>query len=320
MTTTLPQHAPDLPEGVRAVPLNGHAAAPDVVERLRSQGAPHQDLRDWLEMVDALGELKVLEGVDWQENIGRIAEMLVHSDGAPAVLFDKVPGYPAGYRLLINAQGERPRVAVSLGLPASISAIDLMDEWERRMNTVQPLPPTIVSGGPITEKVFEGSDIDLWKFPTPKWHEQDGGRYLGTGVGVITKDPDADWINMGTYRVMVHDQNHTGLYISPGKHGRIHRDKYFERGEPLPVVVMVGMDPLLFVASCLEMGPGVSELAWVGGMQGRPVECIQGRHTGLPIPAYGEIALEGFLHKDWQRLEGPFGEWTGQYPPAPRGE
>src|SRR5918911_885652 len=109
MTTTLPQHAPDLPEGVRAVPLNGHAAAPDLVERLRSQGAPHQDVRDWLEMVDALGELKVLEGVDWQENIGRIAEMLVHSDGAPAVLFDKVQGYPAGYRVLVNAHGERPR-------------------------------------------------------------------------------------------------------------------------------------------------------------------------------------------------------------------
>src|ERR687887_269871 len=121
MTTTVPQQVADLPEGVRAVSLNGQAAAPD--------------LRDWLALVDALGELKVLEGVDWQENIGRIAEMLVHSDGAPAVLFDKVPGYPTGYRLLVNAQGERPRVAVSLGLPASISAIDLMDEWERRMKT-----------------------------------------------------------------------------------------------------------------------------------------------------------------------------------------
>src|ERR1051326_2765497 len=105
-----------------------------LADQLRAGGMPHQDMRDWLEMVDALGELKVLEGVDWQENIGRIAEMLVHSDRAPAALFDKIQGYPAGYRVLVNAQGERPRVAVSLGLPATISAIDLMDEWERRMN------------------------------------------------------------------------------------------------------------------------------------------------------------------------------------------
>src|SRR6266516_2617527 len=174
----------------------------DLAERVTAGGVGHQDMRDWLEMVDALGELRVLEGVDWQENIGRIAEMLVHTDGAPAVLFDKIPGYPDGYRILTNAQGERARLAVSLGLPADISAFDLMDEWERRMDTVKPVPPAIVTDGPIAQNVFEGDDIDLWKFPTPRWHEQDGGRYLGTGVCVITKDPDSDWINMGTYRVM----------------------------------------------------------------------------------------------------------------------
>jgi len=283
-------------------------------------GVGHEDMRDWLEMVDALGELRVLEGVDWQENIGRIAEMLVHTDGAPAVLFDKIPGYPDGYRILTNAQGERPRLAVSLGLPAGITAFDLMDEWERRMDTVKPISPAIVSDGPVTENVFEGNAIDLWKFPTPKWHEQDGGRYLGTGVCVITKDPDSDWINMGTYRVMIHDSSHTGLYISPGKHGRIHRDKAFERGEPLPVVVVPGMDPLLFIASCLEMAPGVNELAWVGGMRGRPVECLRGQYTGLPIPVRAEIALEGVLHPTERRLEGPFGEWTGYYASASRDE
>jgi len=80
------------------------------------------------------------------------------------------------------------------------------------------------------------------------------------------------------------------------------------------------MDPLLFVASALEMAPGVSELEWVGGMRGRAVECIRGRHTGLPIPARAEIALEGFLHPDQLRLEGPFGEWTGYYASASREE
>jgi UbiD family decarboxylase len=307
----------------RLVSLNGATDGSQrraLAEQLRTTGVAHEDLRDWLEMVDALGELKVLEGVDWQENIGRIAEMLVHTDGSPAVLFDKIPGYPGGYRILVNAQGERPRLAVSLGLPSTISAFELMDEWERRMDTTQPLMPTIVANGPITETVVEGDAVDLDTFPTPKWHEQDGGRYIGTGVGVITKDPDSDWVNMGTYRLMIHDRNHTGLYISPGKHGRIHRDKAFERGESLPAVAVIGLDPLLFLASCLEMMPGVNELAWVGGLRGRPVECIIGRHTGLPIPARAEIALEGILHHDQKQLEGPFGEWTGYYASASREE
>ncbi|MGH9060503.1 MAG: UbiD family decarboxylase domain-containing protein, partial [Acidimicrobiales bacterium] len=218
-------------------------------EKVRA-GMPHEDLRDWLEMVDAIGELRVLEGVDLDDNVGRITEMLQHTDGAPAVLFDAFPGYERGWRILVNAQGERRRLAVTLGLPVDISVWDLMDEWERRMDTVTPLPVEIVDDdpavAPVTQVVTSGADVNLLEFPVPLWHAQDGGRYLGTGDCVITRDPDSDWVNVGTYRVMVHDERHTGLYISPGKHGRMHRDKAFERGEPLPAVVLAGMDPLLF--------------------------------------------------------------------------
>jgi UbiD family decarboxylase len=314
---------PGLPEGVRLSSLDGAtrdgAAREDLLAAVRA-GHPHQDLRDWLDMVDAIGELSVLEGVDCEENIGRIAEMLHHTDGAPAVLFDRIPGYPHGYRVLVNAQGERRRLAISLGLPAEIATWPLVDEWERRMDETRPVPPAVVEDGPILENVFEDDDVDLLKFPTPLWHPRDGGRYLGTGDCVLTRDPDSGWLNVGTYRVMIHDRNQTGLYISPGKHGRIHRDKYFERGQALPAVVLAGMDPLLFVASALEMAPAVSELEWVGGMLSRPVECVLGRFTGLPIPARAEIALEGFLHPDRKRLEGPFGEWTGYYASASREE
>jgi UbiD family decarboxylase len=307
-----------LSPGVRLGTLEGSLGVPSTVDpdsvRL---GAPHDDLRDWLQMVDALGDLRVLEGVDLDDNVGRITEMLQHSDGAPAVLFDAFPGFEQGWRILVNAQSERRRLAVTLGLPADISVGDLMDEWERRMDTVEPTPVAIVDAdpvrAPVTEVVERGDDVDLGRFPVPLWHPSDGGRYLGTGVCVITKDPDSEWVNVGTYRVMVHDRNHTGLYISPGKHGRIHRDKTFERGDPFPAVVLCGMDPLLFVASCLEMPPGVNELEWTGGMRGRAVECIAGPETGLPIPARAEIALEGFLYPDQLRPEGPFGEWTGYY-------
>ncbi|MBI4495110.1 MAG: UbiD family decarboxylase [Chloroflexi bacterium] len=287
---------------------------------MSQQRTSYRDLREWLQRVDALGELRHLSGVGWEEDIGRITEMLQHTDGAPAVLFDEVPGYPKGYRVLVNAQGERPRLAVTLGLPSNIGALELMDEWTARMDALQALPVEWVSDGPIAENVFEGEAIDLWKFPSPMWHQEDGGRYLGTGDGVITKDPESDWVNMGTYRVMVHDERHTGIYISPGKHGYIHRNKYFDQGQPMPAVVLAGMDPLLFIASCIEIAPNVSELEWAGGMRGRAYECLRGRYTGLPIPAYAEIALEGFLYPDRQRLEGPFGEWTGYYASASRQE
>src|SRR5260370_39580447 len=87
--------------GARVGSLPGAGSATEraeLVERLRAGGVGHQDMRDWLEMVDSLGELRVLEGVDWQGNIGRIAGMLVPTGGAPAGPFDPLPGVPPGYR------------------------------------------------------------------------------------------------------------------------------------------------------------------------------------------------------------------------------
>lgn len=298
-------------EDVRLVKLN------DPTANLVSAGPP-LDLRQWLAGANALRQLQVLEGVDWQENIGRISELLHHTDESPAVLFDKIPGFPPGFRVLVNALGARPRLALSLGLRPDIGVWELVDEWERQLNSVVPLPVREVKSGAITENVLEGDDVDLLKFPTPLWHKEDGGRYIGTGCGIISKDPDTSWVNMGTYRVMLHDRNNVGLYISPGKHGIIHRDKYFERGEDMPAVILVGLVPIQFLASSLEIPNGVSELEWVGGVLGSPVECIKGRYTGLPIPASAEIALEGFVHKNDSRIEGPFGEWTGYYASASR--
>ena len=37
------------------------------------------------------------------------------------------------------------------------------------------------------------------------------------------------------------------LYISPGHHGHIHRQKYFDKGQPFPVAISFGPDPLLVV-------------------------------------------------------------------------
>ncbi len=318
---TTPVDETGLPTGFTS--YSDRPSDPEQVAKLAElarAGAPHEDLRDWLQLVDAIGELRVLEGVDWQENIGRITEMLHHSDGAPAVLFEAIAGAERGFRILVNAQAERSRLAVSLGLPCGIGTWELMDEWERRRDETEPVPPALVEDGPILENVLEGDDIDLLRFPTPLWHPQDGGRYIGTGDAVLTRDPEEGWLNMGTYRVMVHDSRNAAVFMSPGKHGRLHRQKAFERGEPLPAVVLVGLDPLLFLASALEMPYGQSELEWVGGMRGRPVECVTGRHTGLPIPARAEIALEGFILPDEERLEGPFGEWTGYYASASREE
>jgi 4-hydroxy-3-polyprenylbenzoate decarboxylase len=47
---------------------------------------------------------------------------------------------------------------------------------------------------------------------------------------------------------------------------------------------------------------------------------IEGEYSGLPIPANSEIVIEGDVHFDQPKVEGPFGEWTGYYASAERAE
>jgi 4-hydroxy-3-polyprenylbenzoate decarboxylase len=160
-----------------------------------------------------------------------------------------------------------------------------------------------------------GGKIDLLKFPVLRSHASDGGRYLGTGDVLINQDPESGYVNMGTYRMQLHEKNLLGLWMSPGQHGQIIGRRYWEKGKSCPIVATFGQDPLTFMASNAKIPWGRSELDFVGGLRGRPLDIVKGPITGLPIPAHAEIAIEGEIPppSEQSRNEGPFGEWTGYY-------
>ena len=274
----------------------------------------YDSLRDWLAQTEELGELRKIDGATWQEEIGAITDIIQHDEKAPAVLFDNIPGFPSGYRVLCNVFGGK-RQNVVLGFSPSLSKVELSEAFlqEYRDAAAQKLPYEWVEDGLVLENVFIGDQVNVLKFPTPFWHEGDGGRYIGTGSFTITMDPDEKWFNVGTYRVMVHDERSVGFYISPGKHGRIHRDKYMARNEPMPVCIVVGADPLTFKMACSPLPWGSCEYDTIGAYRGRPMRVVKGIHTGLPFPADAEIVLEGYVNPGNVRREGPFGEWTGYF-------
>ena len=274
---------------------------------------PYHDLRQWLEEAKKLGEVRNIGGLTYQQDIGMVAEMSAHADDAPCFVFDDVPGTLKGSRLLVNFFAGK-RKNMTLGFSTELSKLELSESFRvNHAGMLKRIPPKFVESGPVMQNVMQGETIDVTKFPAPQWHAQDGGRYIGTGCYNIMRDPDDGWINCGTYRVMIHDEKSLGFYISPGKHGRVMRDKYAARGERMPVVVICGGDPMSFLMGSSEVPHGVGELDIIGGMRGQPVEVIKGPITGLPIPANAEIAIEGFVEPDNLRLEGPFGEWTGYY-------
>ena len=279
-----------------------------------------KDLREWLEQAHALGEIREVKGAHWDQEIGAVTDMVNRKRNGPAVLFDEIVDYPKGYRILVNSVASSKRLSLTLGFPTKLEGRNLAWEWQKLNNEVKPIPTRTVKDGLLTENVLTGKDIDLTKFPSPRWHLLDGGRYIGTGCMVITRDPDEKWVNAGTYRIMLIDQRHVCLFISPGKHGAIQLAKHLNANKPCPVVITFGQDPLLFLISSIEIPYGVSEFDYVGGIRREPVAVLTGEHTGLPIPANAEIAIEGWVTPGHKAKEGPFGEWTGYYASSSRDE
>jgi UbiD family decarboxylase len=283
--------------------------------------ALYADLREYLALVEGIGELRRVEGADWNVEIGTLTEVAYKQPGGgPLLLFDDVAGYPSGYRVATNVVGSLDRLALAIGLPLGLSKQQAARAWHERWRSLRPLPYVEVADGPVFENVHRGEDVNLLEFPVPYWHEGDGGRFIGTGCVNVTRAPDGSWVNVGTYRVQVADERRCFVYISPGKQGRIHRDLWFERGEPCPVAVSVGHDPSLFLLGGLEVPAGVCEYDVCGALRGEPFEVVRSPIHGLPVPARAEIVLEGVIRPDRTAVEGPFGEWTGYFAGGQRPE
>ncbi|MGH7809601.1 MAG: UbiD family decarboxylase domain-containing protein, partial [Candidatus Binatia bacterium] len=131
---------------------------------------------------------------------------------SPAVLFDSVKGYPKGYRVLVNSLGSTKRLGLSLGMEQNLSALEFVSQWRKRSKALKHIAPRVVRDGPVLENVQRGEEVNILKFPTPRWFELDGGRYIGTGSVNITHDAEEGWTNLGTARIMIHDHNSEVLW------------------------------------------------------------------------------------------------------------
>ena len=253
---------------------------------------PFNDLRSFIAGAERIGELKVIEGADWDLEIGCITELMAEQEG-PLLLFDSIPGYPKGFRIAVNVLATARRFALALGLPTDAPKLEILKTWRRKIRDLKPFAPVEVASGPITENVLQGESVDLDIFPTPKWHERDGGRYIGTGDMVVIKDPESEWINVGTYRSCIVAKDRVTLWIIEHKHGKQLARKYWEAGRACPVAIVLGCEPATWMAAPSAAKAGISEYEYAGALRGAPLEVIRTPVMGLPVPATSEIVIEG---------------------------
>jgi 4-hydroxy-3-polyprenylbenzoate decarboxylase len=276
----------------------------------------YRDLRDFIAKVETLGALRHVPGADPLFEIGGITEVAAGLPECPALVFDRIKGYPAGFRVFTNATVSAQRAAFALGLDPTLRPLDALKAWMTKRQNLRPQEPIVVEEAPVLENSFSGGAVDLARLPAPFWHRDDGGPYIGSGSIVVMRDPDEGWINASVYRVQVQDRTKVTIQFDhEGRHGAMIASKFWNQDKACPVAVVNGEDPALFLAGFEYLPAGASEYDFAGAIKGMPIEVFAGPVTGLPLPARAESILEGALLPPSRETlpEGLFGEFTGYY-------
>jgi len=119
----------------------------------------YDDVRQWLDLVESMGELKRVNGADWNLEIGTMAELIYREriGTIPALLFDHIKGYPEGFRILFGQQTSYRRLALMAGLPMDSVGLKLVSRFKEKLNTLRPLLPRVVKTGPVFENTMVGA-------------------------------------------------------------------------------------------------------------------------------------------------------------------
>jgi 4-hydroxy-3-polyprenylbenzoate decarboxylase len=203
--------------------------------------------------------------------------------------------------------------------------------------------PKTVSAGACKE-VIKRDNFSLLDLPILQCWPKDGGRFI-TFPCVVTRDPKTGKRNVGMYRMQVYDERTTGMHWQRQKVGAEHYREALRAaaaaGDParsaaavdimartsggsvlaesdrpsgkMEVAVAIGTDPALTFAAIVPAPPDVEEYLIAGFLRQKPVELVKCETVDLEVPANAEFILEGHVHLDELRSEGPFGDHTGFY-------
>ncbi len=183
----------------------------------------------------------------------------------------------------------------------------------------QPLAPRLVSAAPCQEVVVTGADLEapggLAALPVPvSTPGFDSAPYL-TATLCVTRDPQTGVQNMGTYRAALKASDRLVVRMvareATGAGGFAHWLKYRERGEPMPIAIVVGAAPVVMFTGPQKLAVDLDELGVAGALAGEPIRTVKCKTLDLVVPADAEIVLEGVIDCRKLEPEAPFAESNG---------
>lgn len=210
------------------------------------------------------------------------------------VLFHDV----SGSKVIMNLLGSRDELASLLGVPK--------EEIIKRLSEVSPKGTVMLVSESPTLEVVENK-VDLTKLPILTHFEKDGAPYITAGIVVSEY---GGIMNASIHRLMLAGKDKLAARLVPPRHTYLLHKKAAENGEPLPVAIVIGCDPLIIYATSTRVPVG-KEFEYAAALRGLPVEVFE-CENGVKVP-HAEIVLEGYIDPVEKVNEGPFVDITGTY-------
>ncbi|HEV8607341.1 MAG TPA: menaquinone biosynthesis decarboxylase [Tepidisphaeraceae bacterium] len=266
--------------------------------------------------------------------------------GGKALLFENVDG--AAMPVAINTFGSYWRVNQALGtdnLEALAGRVQqlvkpeipttLMEKMKRLPDLIKmaSYPPKTVKNGICQQVILEGENADLSRLPLIQCWPLDGdlssgqvfdepaaarvcergtGKYITFG-GIFTRNPEDGSRNIGMYRVQQFGPRKCAMHWHMHHDGARHFRMWQQRGEKMPLAIVLGGESVLPYAATAPLPPGIEELLFAGFLNGGGIELVQCRTIDMQVPANAEIVIEGYVDPNEKLMEGPFGDHTGFY-------
>ncbi len=298
---------------------------------------PFDTLSAFLTALDRAGELRrVTQPVKVHLELAEIADRVSKMPGGgPALLFEHPvlrDGTRSEFPVAINVFGSMRRMAMALGVD-DLDAIggritQLLDlkvpegflgklSLLPRLMEVAKFPPRVKGGAPACQEVvWRGDEIDLDRLPVLTCWPEDGGPYV-TMTAVISKDPARGIRNVGMYRVQQLGKREVAMHWQRHKTGAEHMRQMAERGEKMPVCIVVGCDPASMYSASAPLPPNIDEFLFAGFLRREPVTLAKALTCDLEVPADADFVIEGYIDPaEPLVVEGPFGDHTGFYSEA----
>lgn len=260
------------------------------------------DLRDYLNQLETRGQLlRVRREVDPKFELNAVIRKVQAGPNLP-ILFERVRG--TSYRVVSNTMGDYARIAGLLN-----TDIDgLARCWAERMSAPAP-----AEAEPSAHEI-PLMKISLADIPHITFAEKDAGPYLTSSV-VVVRDPHTQVINLSYHRMQIVSAGELRGRLSTS--GDLYRIQQIaeQSDAALPVVVAIGLPPIVGLAAATTAGPLVSEYEVAARLAGRRFATHPSPISGLPVPVSAELLIECEILPRERRPEGPFGEWMDYYVP-----